>query len=150
MKKLFLLLVMLSSASIVFAQTESFCQSYVVYGADVNAIAVPQNKEFVLLKLYVDCIDGDWQININDKMWLVGVHIATKNYVSSSRDFPEGSAVVKSGKNIILKKSPQGQSLYYTLIGYFKNAAPKLPADLSGDGKVNFLDLAIFASQWLT
>jgi hypothetical protein len=149
MKKLFLFSVMLSSACTVFAQTESFCQSYVVYGADVNAIAVPQNKEFVLLKLYVDCIDGDWQININDKMWLVGTHLATKNYVSSSRDFPEGSAVVKSGKSIILKKSSQGQYIYYTLIGYFREVSPRLPADLSGDGKVNFLDLAIFASQWL-
>jgi len=149
MKKLFLLSVMLSSACTVFAQTESFCQSYVVYGADVNAIAVPQNKEFVLLKLYVDCIDGDWQININDKMWLIGAHLTAKNYVSSSRDFPDGSAVVTSGKNIILKKNSQGQSLYYTLIGYFREASPRLPADLSGDGKVNFLDLAIFASQWL-
>lgn len=149
MKKLLLLSVMLSLACTVFAQTEPFCQSYVVFGVvDVKAIAVPEGKEFVLLKLYVDCIDGLWQINIDDTMWLIGKNYANQN-VGSSREFPEGSAVVESGKNIILKKNPQGQYIYFTLIGYFRDAEPMPSADLNRDREVNLLDLAILASQWM-
>jgi hypothetical protein len=153
MKKLLLLSVMLSLACTVFAQNEPFCQSYIVRvgtdAADVNAVAVPENKEFVLLKLYVDCADGLWQINVDNEMWLTGNHIDNKNFVSSSREFPEGSAVVESGKNIILKKHTGGQYIYFTLIGYFRDAGPVSSADLNGDKEVNLLDLAILASQWM-
>jgi len=149
MKKLLLLSVMLSLSCSVFAQTKPFCQSYVVFEADVNAIAVPENKEFVLLKLYVDCVNGLWQINIDNEMWLIGRHDAYRNFISSSREFPEGSAVVGSGKNIVLKKSPDSQYIYYTLIGYLKDAEPLPSADLNGDGKINLFDFSIFASQWL-
>ena len=150
MKKLLLLSVMLSLYSTVFAQAEPFCQSYVVFVEDINAIAVPENKEFVLLKLYVDCIEGLWQINIDNDMWLTGKHGVYNNFVSSTREFPEGSAVVGSGKNIVLKESPEKQYIYYTLIGYFRDAEPMPSADLNGDRKVNLFDLAIFSSQWLT
>jgi hypothetical protein len=150
MKKLLLLSAMLSLASTVFAQNEPFCQSYIVFGADVNAVTVPEGKEFVLLKLYVDCVDGPWQINIDDKMWLIGHHYAMYNFVSSSREFPEGSAVVESGKNIILKKSSENQYIYSTLIGYLRDAEPMPSADLNGDREINLLDLAILASQWMT
>lgn len=150
MKKLLLLSVILSLTSTVFAQNEPFCQSYVVFGADVNAIAVPENKEFVLLKLYVDCVDSLWQINVDNEMWLCGRHDAVRNFVCSSREFPEGSAVIGSGKNIILKQNPEYQYVYYTLIGYLRDAEAMPSADLNGDSKVNMLDFAIFASQWLT
>jgi hypothetical protein len=150
MKKLLLLSAMLSLASTVFAQTEPFCQSYVVFGADVKAITVPENKEFVLLKLYVDCVDSLWQINVDNEMWLIGSHMGSKNFVSSSREFPEGSAVIGSGKNIELKKNPGGQYIYYTLIGYLRDAEPMPSADLNGDREVNLLDLAVLASQWMT
>jgi hypothetical protein len=149
MKKLLLLSAMLSLACTVFAQTEPFCQSYVVFVADVKAITVPDGKEFVLLKLYVDCVEGLWQINIDDTMWLIGKNYANQN-VGSSREFPEGSAVVGSGKNIILKKNPVGQYIYYTLIGYLRDAEPMPSADLNGDREVNLLDLAVLASQWMT
>jgi hypothetical protein len=149
MKKLLLLSVMLSLACTVFAQAEPFCQSYVVLVADVNAITVPDGKEFVLLKLYVDCVEGLWQINIDNERWLIGSHTGSKNFVSSSREFPEGSAVIGSGKNIVLKKNPGDQYIYYTLIGYLRDAEPMPSADLNGDREVNLLDLAILASQWM-
>jgi hypothetical protein len=151
MKKLLLLSAMLSLACTVFAQTEPFCKSYDVLIKDVNAITVPEGKEFVLLKLYVDCLDNLWQINVDNEMWLIGNHAGSKNFVSSSREFPEGSAVIGSGKNIVLKKNqnPGGQYIYYTLIGYFRDAEPMPSADLNGDGEVNLLDLAVLASQWM-
>ena len=148
MKKLLLLSAMLSLACTVFAQAEPFCQSYIVFAADVNAITVPEGKEFVLLKLYVDCIDGLWQINIDDTMWLIGKNYANQN-VSSSREFPEGSAIVESGKNIILKKNPQTQNIYFTLIGYFRDAASQLTCDFNNDHIVNFIDFSVFANNWL-
>jgi hypothetical protein len=150
MKKLLLLSAMLSLASTVFAQNEPFCQSYVVLREDVKAIAVPENKEFILLKLYVDCKDGLWQINVDNEIWLIGSHIGDKNFVSSSREFPEGCAVIGSGKNIVLKKNPVGWDIYYTLIGYLRDAGPMPSADLNGDREINLLDLAILASQWMT
>jgi len=154
MKKLLLLSVMLSLSCTVFAQTEPFCQSYVVFGADVNAVAVPENKEFVLLKLYVDCIDGLWQININNKMWLIGQHKGSYQIAGSSREFPEGSAVVGRGKNIVLKKSTENQYMYYTIVGYFRNTNEpvclKYPdSDINKDCKVDMFDLALLASEWL-
>jgi hypothetical protein len=150
MKKLLLLSAMLSLACTVFAQTEPFCQSYDVLEADVKAITVPDGKEFVLLKLYVDCIEGLWQINIDNEMWLIGSRFSNQNFVEgSSREFPEGFAVIGSGKDIVLKKNKEGQHIYYTLIGYLRDAEPMSSADLNGDREVNLLDLAILASQWM-
>jgi hypothetical protein len=149
MKRLLLLYVMLSLPCAVLAQVEPFSQSYVVFDKDVNSIVVPEKKEFVLLKLYVDCVDGLWQININNEAWLIGKHRASNNYVNSSREFPEGFAVVGSSKNIVLKESPDKQYTYYTLIGYFRDVEKIKSADLNGDRKVNLLDLAILCSQWL-
>lgn len=138
-----------SACAVTFAQNEPFSQSYNVFTADVNAVTVPQGKEFVLLRLYVECIDGLWEIDINDSMWLIGKNYSNHDYIGISRDFPEGSAVVESGENIILKKSPQTQNIYFTLIGFFRDTTGGSSCDLNKDHIVNFIDFSIFANNWL-
>jgi hypothetical protein len=132
---------------------EPFCQTYSVLQQDVNAITVPAEKQFILLTLYVNCsYAGWWQIDVNDTMWLMG-YLSTQNQ-SASRDFPEGFAIVQSGKTLKLRKDPGNNSIYYTLIGYFRNTDEPiclkyLDSDINKDCRVDMVDLTHLAREWL-
>jgi len=132
-----------------YGQKEGFCQSYFFINGKVPII-VPENKEFVLRRLYVDCVDGQWLISIGEfEIWLAGRHRANNNYVSSMREFPDGTAVVGSGKTIYLWESLDKQEICYTLIGYFRTLPDCPKADLTEDCIVDFRDFALLASEWL-
>jgi len=136
MKKLIVLLVLL--VCVVCQAKEPFCQSYCVgqFG-DVNAIIVPQDREFVLLYLSVEFFGSSlWQIDIDDKMFLMGMRDTTTKY------FPDGIAVVGTGKTLKLKVDA-----IYTIAGYFRTICNE--SDLTGDCLTNFNDLAILANDWL-
>jgi len=152
MKKLCILFILLFSSCNTFAK-EPFCQSFVVYGQDVKAFTVPEGKKFVMLKVYVDCWDGQWQINKNDELWLIGNHDQTKNYVASFREFPDGLAVLNGNERLTLKKNPNVQYIYYSIVGYFQDISEPVcqsypNSDINKDCKVNFEDLIFLAREW--
>lgn len=154
MKKIFALVIICMFSCLVVAnnQIEPFCQSYQLTSNnipnDVNAFIVPADKVFVLLRLYVDCLDGNWQLKVDNDTWLIGSHFSGKNYIHSEREFPEGTAIVGSGKTLKLK-GVEYNTVFYTIVGYFRDAVLTPSADINGDGNVNLLDLAALGSQWL-
>jgi len=135
MKKLIVLLVLL--VCVVCQAKEPFCQSYLLMSDvdDVNVFTVPQDSEFVLLYLSVDSPGSFWQIDIDDEMFLMGEPNTTKY-------FPDGIAIVGTGKTLKLKLSG-----IYTIAGYFRTICNE--SDLTGDCLTNFYDLAILANDWL-
>ena len=142
-----LLLVLL--VCVVCQAKEPFCQSYQVTWetGDVNAFTVLQDREFVLLYLSVDLVDSYWQVDIDDQMFLRGRHDAVRGKTSTTKYFPDGIALVNTGKTLKLKKNVDHQFTIYTIAGYFRTICNV--SDLTGDCFTNFNDLAVMANEWM-
>lgn len=133
-----------------------FCKSLTV-SPDTNEVilTVPENEQFVLLKLYADCfVSQDWHLDTDNEVLLAGtisVREGMSGYVYKTyvHDFPDSCVVVPAGKTLTAVNANMDYELKLTLIGYFEEIDTGLVSDLNGDHKVDFADFALLANEWL-
>ena len=140
MKKTILLIVLLSVSAAFGHEKEGYSKYFEVpFEETVELLTVPENKTFVLRKLYVSGASL-WQINRDGELLL-------NNMIGQGEhDFPDYCVTVGPGKT--LEARDTSTLLKITLIGYFYTPVSNGP-DLNGDGIVNFEDFAIMANRWL-
>jgi hypothetical protein len=123
-------------------------------------LTVPENEQFVLLKLYADCsTNQNWHLDIDSEVLLAGTISSfiiqmyqqgvsiQKTYV---HDFPDSCVVVPAGKTLTaVNKNAMGYTLKLTLIGYLRKIDTGLVSDLNSDHKIDFADFAILFNEWL-
>ncbi len=120
---------------------------------------VPKDKELVLLRAYVESSYGVKTSGGYYTFWKLksGTTVIDGSFRSTPtgepfqyrQEYPDGCLVVVSGESLYFIVGKLYSSL--TILGYFRPAAtePELSGDLNGDGKVNALDFAILAENWL-
>lgn len=145
---------------------EGYCKFFTVAPESSDTIlVVPDGKRFVLRKLYANfesLIRYEWQLTVDDLLFIDGaINIRGAQAVYKSfnnvtthepvyqgvHDFPDQCVVVNSGETLKAQNLHTQHEVRMTFIGYYENVGPV--GDLNGDGKVDFTDFAMMASEWL-
>lgn len=154
---LFTIMMVFLLAAPVFAQNQGYCKSFELCTFepnDLNAFTVSANEEFVLSTVYVTATgSGTWSLTANEN-FSIGGKTATANLYQSPQlekyEFPAGLIVMNAQDILVLNYDTNGCYITVTIIGYFAPAGiESMGSDLTGDGKVNFDDFSVMASDWL-
>ena len=147
-------LIVFLCAGTVFAieEREGFSKAFDVSPGTYPILTVPSGKTFVLLQINSDM--AQFSIKADSNIVIIGEAIiasyATGGADKLSHDFPDRCVVFEQGQ--VLELDNPTYTISIQIVGYFYNCnCPSTPvADLNKDCKVNFADLAIMASKWLT
>lgn len=134
---------------------EGYCKFVTVSGESTETIVVvPNGKRFVLRKLYAPAHYTSWQLTVNDVLFMDdSINVLRYNsgdvpswVYQGIHDFPDQCVVLNSGQTLKAENSHTSDAKMM-FIGYLENVGPI--SDLNGDGKVDLLDFAKMASEWL-
>lgn len=115
-------------------------------GDHPRILTVPEGKRFVLLQINAEY--NNFYINVDGGAVIKGnTLLQTDEY---THDFPDRCVVFEPGQELTFSALVDNKS--YQIVGYFYNCnCSSLPlADINKDCKVDFGDLAIIATEWLT
>jgi len=147
-----LLVVVFANTAYAVEEREGFSKVFDESAIGTHPIlTVPTGKTFVLLQINSSKTLFNIQADSNDV--IIGRSILQQPTTGSpghiSHNFPDRCVVFEQGQVLEVEAL---SSTTVQIVGYFYNCnCPSIPvADLNKDCKVNFADLAIMASNWLT
>jgi len=122
-----------------------------------TVLTVPAGKKFVIMQLLTRESVHDWNLKVDDIVIFNNKIFGRERTTNASGlaivanfdiTFPDRCVTIEQGKTLVYESS---YNIYLTIVGYFYNCnCPSIPvADLNKDCKVDVLDLAIMASEWL-
>jgi hypothetical protein len=152
------------SPSLAERAREGYCKVFTVTpDSNETILVVPDGKRFVLRKLYAifeSLYRWEWQLTVDDVLFMdgrinmrgyqsgVGPDAYSYAFYQGVHDFPDQCVVVNSGETLKAQNLHSQQEVRMTFIGYYENVGSI--SDLNGDGKVDFTDFAMMASEWLS